>query len=234
MKQRVVVSALAGGAAVLGLFGPVRADDGPAIYAKIKAAEAAQTSYVMTSTVLAGGSSITAVQTIVRPPGVEPALKQTTAAGTFTIDMYFVHSTIYVSLNGGPWQKRAVDPQAFEKQMSPFAAMGVPEVTVLPDRQVGSTAYGALRIVVNNPGAGPAVSVPGKATEECTYDKTTFLLRECDLGQITATFDKYSDPGNAVVLPPDTANATPLTIPIPGLPPPASASPAPAASGAPK
>jgi len=241
MKRSAVVAAvLSGGVAVLACLSPAPADDAATIYKKITAATNAQTSFQMTLTMAAMG--MTTVATVVRPAssagGMSPgstamaptgAMKASTAAAAMTMDVYLVNGALYMSINGGKWQKRSVDPETLKAQLSSIISQGgeTPTLTLEPDRTSGAFTFGAIRIVTATPKSLAAMpGASGTTTLECTYDKASYLLHECDTDQLSIVYEKYNDPSNVVTLPPDAANATelpPLTLP-------ATASPAPSAA----
>ena len=54
-------------------------------------------------------------------------------------------------------------------------------------------------------------------TLTCTYDKTTFLIRDCRNAVITETILGYDDPANAVDLPAEVSGAVdagPIVVPV--------------------
>jgi hypothetical protein len=58
------------------------------------------------------------------------------------------------------------------------------------------------------------------------YDKTTYLIHECDSEQFSIVYSKFNDPANTVALPLAAANATIMTMPLPGDTPAVPAAPA--------
>ena len=242
MKRQAIVAAMvAGGSAVLGWMSPGRADDaGLAVLAKIYAAQRSQTSWVMTTT--AGASGLTSVATIVRTAPKTPgdpfsgvAAKTETAAGALTVDTYIVDSTLYLSFNGSPWQKKALNAaqlKMYSGSLIDDIKTNPPVATLQPDRVDGGVTFGDIRLVMPTPAAMLA-SIPGapkSLTLECMYDKAAYLIHECDTEQFSITYSKFNDPANTVVLPAAAANAAPLAMPLPGDPAPSAAPPAPAPS----
>jgi len=228
MKRRVIAAALlAGSAAVLVYPRPGRADDaGMAVLMKINAAQNARTSYVTTTTARSIG--VTSVATFVRsaPSTAGDRLsglsaKMETVAGTLTIDTYIVNSTLYMSISGSPWQKKALNTEQFKAYtgslLDGFKA-NPPAATLQPDRVDGGMTYGDVRIVSATPPALASMSpsLPTTMTIECMYDKSTYLMHECDTEQFSIAYSKFNDPANSVELPLAAANATTLTLPLPG------------------
>jgi hypothetical protein len=237
MKRSVIGAAVAAaGAALVVQPAPVRADAaGSAILARINAAQSARTSFVVKTTGTTVGVASTA--TIVRVSPAKPgdtlsgiAEKIETTAGALTIETYIVNSTLYVSLDGTTWQKKTLDA-AQVKRLTGSIVDGFkanpPVATVQPDRVDGGVTYGDVRVVSATPPslAALAPSAPKTVTIECMYDKATFLMHECDNEQFSLAFSKYDDPSNTVALPLAAANATVLTIPLPGDPAPAASAP---------
>jgi len=233
-RQGIVAAVLAGGTAVFGCVSPGRADDAAlAVLAKINTAQASQTSWVMTTT--AGASGVTSVATFVRAAPKAPgnpfagvAVKVETAAGSITIDTYIVDSTLYLSLNGSPWQKKALNTDQFKMYTGSLLdgfKEHPPAATLQPDRVDGGISYGDVRVVMQTPASMLAAmpAAPKSLTLECMYDKASFLMHECDTDQFTVAYSKFNDPANSVVLPAAAANATVLTMPLPGEAPPAAA-----------
>jgi hypothetical protein len=238
MKRGVFVAALlAGSVAVLAHSCPVRADDaGMAVLAKINAAQNARTSYVTTTTARSIG--VTSVATYVRSAPATAgdrlsglAVKMETAAGSLTIDTYIVDSTLYLSINGSPWQKKALDTEQFKAYTGSLIdafKTNPPVATLQPDRVDGGVTYGDVRIVSATPPslASMSPSLPPTMSIECMYDKATYLMHECDTEQFSIAYSKFNDPSNSVELPLAAANATTLTMPLPGESPTAAAPPA--------
>jgi len=241
-RQAIVAAVLAGSAAVLAHSGPARADDaGTALLKKINAAQSAKTSFVTTTTAAASG--LTSVATFVRTAPKAPgdrfagvAAKIETAMASMTIDTYIVDSTLYLSMNGGPWQKKSLSSDQFRAYTTSLIdgfKDNPPVATLQPDRVDGGVTYGDVRIVTTMPSMLASMPGPKTIAVECMYDKTTYLMHECDTDQFSIAYSKFNDPANAVVLPAAAANATVLTLPLPGEPPPGAASPVPAASAPP-
>jgi hypothetical protein len=242
-RQAIVAAVLAGGTAVLAYASPGRADDSAlAILSKMSAAQVALTSFVMTTT--AATSGVTSVATVVRTPSKTPgeaysgvATKVETAVGSITIDTYIVDSTMYLSMNGSPWQKKALTAEQFKTFTGSLIdgfKTNPPVATLQPDRVDGGVTYGDVRIAAPTPASLASMpGMPKTLTLECMYDKATYLMHECDAEQFTMTFSNFNDPANVVVLPAAAANATPLMMPLPGEKPPGGAPPAPAPSSAP-
>jgi hypothetical protein len=240
-RQAILAAGLTGAAAVFGEASAVRADDaGMAVLQKINAAQSALTSFVTTMT--ASSSGVASVATFVRKTPKTPgdrfsgiAEKIETSAGTLTIDSYVIDSTLYLSVNGSPWQKKPLNTEQFKmfagSLIDGFKA-NPPVATLQPDRVDAGVTYGDLRIVSATPPAlaSLAPAVTKTMTIECMYDKTTYLMHECDADQFSIVYSKVNDPSNSVELPLAAATATTLTMPLPGESP---AAAAPAASAPP-
>jgi hypothetical protein len=237
-RQAIAAAVLAGSTAFLIAPSAVRADDaGTAVLKKINAAQKAQTSWVITTT--APSSGLTSIATYVRTAPKTPGdassgfgAKTETAAGPATIDTYIVNSTLYMSINGGAWQKKPLNTDQFKAFTSSLLDQekADPEVATLqPDRVDGGVTYGDIRVITPTPPALASMgTMPKSLSMECMYDKTTYLMHECETTQFSMSYSKYGDPANTVVLPAAAANATLLNIPLPGDVPAAAASAAPA------
>jgi len=233
MKSRTIAAVLAGMLSIA-TGCPAAADDAPAILAKIGRAQAAQPSFVMTTTLAPMGLSIVATFVHTRPAaGGNPlsafATHLVANGGSFKAETYIVDSVMYIS-SGGMWQKRPLSDAELRSQLHAMLAdlnEHPPIATVQPDRVDAGKTYGDLRLVIPTPESMPAgSSLPSSLTLECMYDKASFLMHECDGDQFAIAYGRYGDPANVVVLPAAAANATPLTLPMPGD------SPAPASSPA--
>ena len=137
---------------------------------------------------------------------------------------YIVGPMMYLRAHDGTWSKLKLDGShvhgAPSKQHPPRTAASLKarekddQVHVLPDRRIG----GVLMTVVTE-------TVPAREfdhhtrsskplTITCAFEKETERMRMCDVPALfTATFDRYNDPANQVVVPPEALNAPELSIP---------------------
>jgi len=233
MKSRTIAAAFAITLSML-MGRSAAADDAAAILAKIGRAQAAQPSFVMTTTLAPLGLSIVATF-IHRPPkpgtsalsGYAAHLESN--AGAFKAETYIIDSVMYLSYNG-VWQKKPLSDAQLTSQLHVMLADlndHPPVATMQLDRVDAGKTYGDLRLVIPTPQTMTVgAPLPASLTLECMYDKTTYLMHECDGDQFSIAYGRYGDPANVVVLPAAAANATPLTLPMPGD------SPAPASSPA--
>jgi hypothetical protein len=229
MNARLCLCVAAIGFAALTL--PARADDLATVQAKMSAAAAGVTSFVVTLRVI-GDSAASGSVTFVRPMNV----KSEFASGQMSMEAYLVDGMVYVHLPEGGWQKSKAETAGPAEQYLNLAAGGSASAVLLPDREEDGATVGVFQMQAVLPGPLGPFGQPASQPIACSYDKTTYLIRSCRSASITLTYMKYNDPANTVVLPaaaksaPLVVRRTPPAPALPALPPPV---PAPAASTSP-
>jgi hypothetical protein len=182
---------------------PVGADDAGATKAHLRAAAQSVTSGV-----------IDLEMTIPFPIAVTMTYvggrtKAVTAANGMRMETYTVDGVLYMhTVPGDSWRKMAFDPQFPTAQtLDVLRSAKDASISVLPDRQEDGVPVGVIQLEVPLPTPAGTAAVGPPAQLTCSYDKTTFHLRACANAQMSMTFSRYNDPSNAVVLPPEAANA---------------------------
>jgi hypothetical protein len=234
-RHALMAAALAGGVAIGAVSSPSAADDGSMIVARIMAAQASQPSYRVTTTldsvlsetatVIRRAGGVASLDVTVSPavPFTRMILIGTT--GYYLIDGVWrrsVSPTDASQIAGGafPFGPQTTcatvitDPRVKSGSGTTTTLAGsqtCPQaetrVSILPDRNIAGSVYGAIRIGLT--GDAPAAGVPmTSATDrDCTYDKATYLLHDCMAGPLLMTFDRYGDARNEIVVPSEAANA---------------------------
>jgi hypothetical protein len=216
--MKLAIRVLNGFALTIALAGTARADDLPAVTAKICSAAASVSSFVVLTS-LAGTTGVSSRMTFVRPLRI----KAVTTVGTMSTESYFVDGVVYVHSPMIGWQRMSVgEVKVTAASMNIANTLKSAKVSYLPDRQEDGTLVGVFQVEslpgVSSmlPSAPPAVATgPATQTMTCTFDKSTYRLRTCVSSLMTMTYSNYNDPANLVELPPDAKNAVPLVISTP-------------------
>jgi hypothetical protein len=150
------------------------------------------------------------------------AWKMTTpgAAGT---SMYTVGLVSYMQARDGTWSKLDVShmPGARSKRHSGSTARSLvaraksdPRVHALPDRRVDGVLMGVIAETIPAGRFDRHMHLSKPLIITCAYEKATERLRTCDAPPLfIATFDRYNDPANRVVVPAEALNAPELPLP---------------------
>ncbi len=216
MKRSIRLGVAIGlGIAAISTPRPARADDGPQIIAKIRAAQA-QASFESVVTLDPAMGQTTLTVRVVHPLSGDVRASLAFLTPQISGALFLVHGAAYVKFGDQNWQTGTLSPQRFHEYVAsvsngPFASTA--DVTQGPDVHDGAQTYGTVRAPL--PTAGffvngkpvPAPSTP-PAYEECSYDKTTFLLHACTSPAAKTTY-RYDDPSLDIVLPPEAMRATP-------------------------
>jgi hypothetical protein len=204
------------------LTGTARADDIPAVTAKLCAAAAEISSFVMQAQ-MKGTTGVTMRVTYVRPA----RLKTEMTMGTMSVQSYIVDGTAYVHTPMG-WQKTTLDDaKSAVASMNLADLLKSTKVTYLPDRREDGLLVGVMQVAVPSPlfgrpapaasNAGPAAPTPAATPQvtTCSFDRTTYRMRNCSNDFMTMTYSNYNDPANIVDLPAEAKSASPLALPSP-------------------
>jgi len=162
---------------------PAWADDKSDLQAKVSGALKHAKSFVATSLSVQMGLSTTTV--FVAPDRT----KTSVAIAGQTRDIVTIGEAVYISSNGGPFEKRT--SPAVLAQIKALSDVSIS--AIVPDVTVGGVSYGAYQTVVDVPG------VP--ITLTCTYDKKTYLPVKCSSDALVQTFGNYDDPKNVIEIP---------------------------------
>ncbi len=136
--------------------------------------------------------------------------------------MYIVARTSYMRARDGTWSKLDFShfPAATTKphaSRTPESRIG-PEKSarfhVLPDRRIDGVLMGVVAETIPTGQFDHRTHSSKPLTITCAYEKETGRMRTCDASPLfTATFDRYNDPANQVVVPPEALNAPDLALP---------------------
>lgn len=159
--------------------------------AKIVAAIAKTTSYRIQ---LSSTTGMAGTITVVTPTKRTKAMM---AMGPMMTEMVSADGRMYMRLNGADW--RTVDAPGGSFSDAALKSLADPsKYRILPDRVENGTTVGVYEMMPTLPPGAPA----GAQTPlTCTYDKTTYLPRNCTYQNLTQTFEGWNDPANVVDVP---------------------------------
>ena len=227
MHMKRMLRALSVGAFFLVAAARAQADDdGTQLGAKLQSAEAGVTSFQAT---MHGFSGMTVSMVVVRPDRV----KFVSSFGPVSSEAVVVGANTYMRVNGGPWTTSTTAGTVEAAKYLVDSLCTCATYTMLPDRRENGDTVGAFSASVPLPGlpdarataGAPAAPAAGASattkpsTMDCTYDKTTYLLRSCTVqlanipSPLTMTYAKWNDPGNVVDVPADVP-APPHAAPV--------------------
>jgi hypothetical protein len=206
------------------LTGTARADDIPAVTARLSAAATEISSFVMQAQ-LKGTTGVTMRVTVVRPA----RMKSEMTMGQMAVQTYVVDGTMYVFTPVMGWQKMSLgDAGAAAASMNIAGLLKSTKVTYLPDRQEDGQTVGVMQVAVPLPSfavptpaggssAGPsganANPTASQQVTTCSFDRSTYRMRNCSNDFMTMTYSNYNDPANVVELPAAAKDAIPLVLP---------------------
>jgi hypothetical protein len=146
-----------------------------------------------------------------------------TSPDTRGTSMYMVGLTMYMQARDGTWSKLDGSrlPGAPSQRHAGTTAGSLiareksdPRVHALPDRRVNGVLMGVIAETIPAGQFDHRTHASKPLTITCAYEKATERLRTCDAPPLfTATFDRYNDPANRVVVPPEALNAPALPLP---------------------
>ena len=147
-----------------------------------------------------------------------------TTPGAPGSSMYMVGLVMYLQARDGTWSKLDGSslPGARSKRQQSAGTAGSliaraksdPRVHALPDRRVNGVLMGVIAETIPTGRFAHHLHLSKPLTITCAYEKATARMRRCDAPPLfVATFDRYNDPANRVVLPAAALNAPELPLP---------------------